>query len=193
MTRKKNINGKKSKGRLTMMKSTAFTFNNSLIVLNCSGFPFWKKKTGKCRWSWFCCVNRRVWGRCLPVYASVVFFFFLLWNLSKVPGILSLSLTFSPSLLHSIFCMQGHQTPHDALRQGRETRSEESTGWEGEPTGGGRLRNYWPVCRSASLIQSTVEGKWAGGFLGNHPLLLLRLLTPAHLQRGRHREAQAVN
>lgn len=38
-----------------------------------------------------------------------------------MPGILSSSLTFSPSLLHSIFCMQGHSTPYDALRQGRET------------------------------------------------------------------------
>lgn len=94
------------------------------------------------------------------------------------------SLTFSPSLLHSIFiffcfCMQGHSTLHDALRRRREM-SRESTNKEGESSGGGRhvmsrmslfACLFNPVHPEQGALQVTAK---------RCPLLSLKPLTPVH-------------
>lgn len=97
-----------------------------------------------------------------------------------------------PSLLllflHSIFCMQGHSTPHDALRQGREvSRAEQS---RADPPirrenrveeAGTELVDGW-VNSSVSVILATPSPGGGRGrqvsAQGRYPLTLLTLVHP---------------
>lgn len=92
--------------------------------------------------------------------------------------VLFLSLTFSPSLLHSIFCMQGLSTPLWCFKAGegdeqrRESRVEEA---------GTYVTDDESIGLSVSLILPTFNQRDVKLLQkGHRPLSSLRPLTPVH-------------